>query len=196
MASDTVVNALLIVLACAVLWWLMNSYSSKQTSNQVERFYADAVAKQAASKNPSDLELPYNGPQVPQTYKATVGEANNVIPAEEEEVGEFRAIDYDTKQVAGNCFPRDRLTATDLLPKDAANSKWSMVAPSGQGDIMDQNFLTAGHQIGVNTQGSSLRNANLQLRRDPVISREKGGFGILESTIEPDLVRRPLDPDF
>jgi hypothetical protein len=195
MTSDTVVNALLIVLACAVLWWLMNSYSSKQTSNQVERFYAEAVAKQAG-KNPANIELPYNGPQVPQTYKATVGEANNVIPAEEEEVGEFRAIDYDTKKVAGDCFPRDRLSATDLLPKDAANSKWSMVAPSGQGDIMDQNFLTAGHQIGVNTQGSSLRNANLQLRRDPVISREKGGFGILESTIEPDLVRRPLDPDY
>jgi hypothetical protein len=196
MASDTVVNALLIVLACAVLWWLMNSYSSKQTSNQVERFYAEAVAKQAGNKNPANIELPYNGPQVPQTYKATVGEANNVIPAEEEEVGEFRAIDYDTKKVAGDCFPRDRLSATDLLPMDAANSKWSMVAPSGQGDIMDQNFLTAGHQIGVNTQGSSLRNANLQLRRDPVISREKGGFGILESTIEPDLVRRPLDPDY
>lgn len=196
MASDTVVNALLIILACGVLWWLVNSYSSKQTSQQVERFYADAVAKQAASKNPANIELPYNGPQVPQTYKAQVGEANNVIPAEEEEVGEFRAIDYDTKKVAGDCFPRDRLTATDLLPKDAANSKWSMVAPSGQGDIMDQNFLTAGYQIGVNTQGSSLRNANLQLRRDPVIPREKGGFGILESTIEPDLVRRPLDPDF
>lgn len=195
MASDTVVNALLIILACGVLWWLVNSYSSKQTSQQVERFYADAVAKQA-SKNPANIELPYNGPQVPQTYKAQVGEANNVIPAEEEEVGEFRTIDYDTKKVAGDCFPRDRLTATDLLPKDAANSKWSMVAPSGQGDIMDQNFLTAGYQIGVNTQGSSLRNANLQLRRDPVIPRDKGGFGILESTIEPDLVRRPLDPDF
>jgi hypothetical protein len=195
MASDTVVNALLIILACGVLWWLMNSYSSKQSSQQVERFYADTVAKQAA-KNPANIELPYNGPQVPQTYKAQVGETNNVIPAEEEEVGEFRTIDYDTKKMAGDCFPRDRLTATDLLPKDAANSKWSTVAPSGQGDIMDQNFLTAGYQIGVNTQGSSLRNANLQLRRDPVIAREKGGFGILESTIEPDLVRRPLDPDF
>lgn len=193
MANDTVVNALLIVLACAVLWWLLSNYQSKQSAKQVERFYNDAVAKQSS---PSNIELPYNGPQVPQTYKPAVGEANNVIPAEEDEVGEFRTIDYDTKQVAGDCFPRDRLTATDLLPKDAANSKWSMVAPSGQGDIMDQNFLTAGYQIGVNTQGSSLRNANLQLRRDPVIAREKGGFGILESTIEPDLVRRPLDPEF
>jgi hypothetical protein len=193
MANDTVVNALLIILACGVLWWLLSHYQSKQTSNQVERFYNDALAKQASNPN---LELPYDGPQVPQTYKPKVGEANNVIPAEEEEVGEFRKVDYDTKQVAGDCFPRDRLTATDLLPKDAANSKWSMVAPSGQGDIMDQNFLTAGYQIGVNTQGSSLRNANLQLRRDPVIPREKGGFGILESTIEPDLVRRPLDPEY
>lgn len=193
--NDVIINAVLIILAVGVLWWLLSNYQSKQSMKQMERFYNESVAKNL-DYNPSNVELPYSGPHVPETYKPVVGEANNVLPAEADEVGEFRTIDYDTKKVSGDCFPRDRLTASDLLPKDAANSKWSMVAPSGQGDIMDQNFLTAGHQIGINTQGSSLRNANLQLRRDPVISREKGGFGILESTIEPDLARKALDPDF
>jgi hypothetical protein len=32
---------------------------------------------------------------------------------------------------------------------------------------MDQNFLTAGFNVGIDTQGQSLRNANLQIRSEP-----------------------------
>lgn len=65
------------------------------------------------------------------------------------------------------CFPKDRLTASDLLPNDAANSKWAQLNPASSGDVSDQNFLTAGYHIGINTVGQSLRNANLQLRSEP-----------------------------
>lgn len=92
-----------------------------------------------------------------------------------------------------SCYPRDRLSADDLLPKDAADSRWAQMNPAGQGDINNVNFLTAGYQIGVDTIGSSKKNGNLQLRSDPpapqiVVSPW------MQSTIEPsDINRRPLE---
>jgi hypothetical protein len=94
--------------------------------------------------------------------------------------------------VSNDCFPKDRLSAEDLLPKDAANAKWAQVNPAGQGDVRDQNFLTAGALIGIDTIGSSLRNSSLDLRGDPAPNPTSGGFGILQSTISPDLLRRRL----
>lgn len=105
----------------------------------------------------------------------------------------FRMLDdkNDTGVQPNDCSPRDRLTAADLLPKDAANSKWAQVNPAGQGDLKDQNFLTSGFHLGINTIGSSLRNANLQLRSEPV--NPQGKWPIMQSTIEPDVNRRSLE---
>lgn len=61
----------------------------------------------------------------------------------------------------------------DLLPKDAENSKWAQVNPMGKGDVKDQNYLTAGYYMGVNTVGQTLRNPNLQLRSDPYIPKQE-----------------------
>jgi hypothetical protein len=90
------------------------------------------------------------------------------------------------------CFPRDRLTADELLPKDAANSRWAQMNPAGQGSVGDANFMNAGAHIGVNTQGSSMRNPNLQLRSEP-INPQQLVSPWNQSTVEPDLLRRPLE---
>jgi hypothetical protein len=90
------------------------------------------------------------------------------------------------------CFPRDRLMAEDLLPKDAANSKWAQLNPAGAGDIHDQNYLTAGYHIGVNTVGQSMRNANLQLRSEIPNPQTPVGPWMI-STIEPDLRQNTLE---
>ena len=89
------------------------------------------------------------------------------IEASEEKNETYKAVDFDAKQYPTDCFPRDKLTASDLLPKDAANSTWSKVNPSGQGSVSDQNFVNAGYHYGINTVGNSLRNANLQIRSEP-----------------------------
>lgn len=93
---------------------------------------------------------------------------------------------------AGSCFPRDRLSTEDLLPKDAANSRWAQMNPAGQGDVKDQNYLTAGYHIGINTIGQSLRNANLQLRSEPPNPQVPVSPWNI-STIEPDMNRAPLE---
>ncbi len=92
-----------------------------------------------------------------------------------------------------SCFPRDRLSADDLLPKDAADSRWAQMNPAGQGDIANVNFLTAGYQIGIDTVGSSKKNGNLQLRSDPPAPQVVVSPW-MQSTIEPsDINRRPLE---
>ena len=90
------------------------------------------------------------------------------------------------------CFDRDRLTSSDLLPMDAANSKWAQINPAGSGMLGDQNFLTAGYHLGINTIGQSLRNANLQLRSEPPNPQVAvSPWGI--STIEPDIRTTTLE---
>lgn len=80
------------------------------------------------------------------------------------------------------------LTADDLLPKssDASASLWAKVNPVGEASLKDKNFL-----VGVDTQGSSLRNANLQLRADPPNPR-KAVSPWMNSTIEQDPNRKSL----
>lgn len=59
--------------------------------------------------------------------------------------------------------------ATDLLPKPAlSQTDFAEFAPQALGA---QNFVDATSFVGVNTQGSSLKNANYQLRADIPIPR-------------------------
>ena len=94
-------------------------------------------------------------------------------------------------QLPSECYPKDVLSSADLLPRDA-NSLWAQVSPSGQGSLADQNFLTSGFHIGINTVGQTLRNANRQLRSEPLNPQVKVSPW-QQTTIEPDINRRPLE---
>jgi len=94
-------------------------------------------------------------------------------------------------QLPSECYPKDVLSSVDLLPQDA-NSLWAQVSPSGQGSLADQNFLTSGFHIGINTVGQTLRNANRQLRSEPLNPQVKVSPW-LQTTIEADINRRPLE---
>jgi hypothetical protein len=91
-----------------------------------------------------------------------------------------------------SCIRKEKLTAQDLLPKDATNLKWAQINPSSSGDIADQNFLTAGYHLGVNTVGQSLRNANLQLRSE-IPNPQVSVSPWMISTIEPDVRSTTLE---
>jgi hypothetical protein len=88
--------------------------------------------------------------------------------------------------------PYDTASPSDLLPKDG-NSEWSKLNPvaNGSGVVMPD-LLQAGYHIGLDTIGQTLRNANQQLRSDPIIPKQETGPW-LQSTIEPDLGRAPLE---
>ena len=89
------------------------------------------------------------------------------------------------------CYPRDQITPMELLPKDQ-HSVWAQQNPMGDGSLKGKNFLSAGALIGVNTVGQSLRNANLQLRSEPQ-NPQMAVSVFNQTTIEPDLARRPLE---
>ena len=94
-------------------------------------------------------------------------------------------------QKPAGCFPREQLNPAELLPADP-NSQWAQVNPTGAGDIQGKNFLSAGALIGVNTIGQSMKNANLQLRAEPPNPQVAVSPWNI-STIEPDLMRKPLE---
>ena len=74
---------------------------------------------------------------------------------------------------------------SDLLPKDQ-NSQWAALNPvaMNQGSVLMPDLLTSGYHIGLDTIGQTLKNANYQLRSDPVIQKSQVGPWN-QSTIEP-----------
>lgn len=82
---------------------------------------------------------------------------------------------------------------SDLLPTDQ-NSQWAALNPvaMNQGSVVMPDMLQAGYHIGLDTIGQTLRNANLQLRSDPIIPKDNP-WGINLSTIEPNLSQVPLE---
>jgi len=81
----------------------------------------------------------------------------------------------------------------DLLPADQ-NSQWAALNPvnMSQGNIIAGDMLQAGYHIGLDTIGQTLKNANLQLRSDPIIPKQNVGPWN-QSTYEPDYGRVPLE---
>ena len=99
--------------------------------------------------------------------------------------------DFGNATAPAGCYPRDQLTATELLPKDG-NSVWAQQNPLGPGSLKGKNFLSAGALVGINTVGQSMKNANLQLRSEP--PNPQVPISVFNnSTIEPDFNRRPLE---
>jgi len=90
-----------------------------------------------------------------------------------------------------SCIKQGVVDPKELLPKDK-NSAWAKLNPMGGGDLKGMNLLNAGYHQGIDTVGQSLRNANLQLRSEPPNPQMKVGPWN-QSTIEPDLSRRPLN---
>ena len=103
-----------------------------------------------------------------------------------------KSVDPALEQLRqASCFPKQQLTPDELLPQDNS-SLWAQMNPSGSGSLKDRNFLQSGYHIGINTVGQTLRNANLQIRSEPP-NPQVAVSPWLNSTIEPDINRRPFE---
>jgi hypothetical protein len=109
--------------------------------------------------------------------------------------GDYQQVGQQNANANNNmpkdCFPKDQLAPSELLPANT-QSQWSNVNPSGEGNLGDQNFLSAGYHFGTDTVGQSLRNANRQLRSEPANPQVKVSPWN-QTSIEPDINRRPLE---
>ncbi len=193
-------------LVLVLLMFLLVTYNNQAAISNSERFYSDATpvvgsvqagvnpAQSVGSKAPTNPSAaagldgsPY-GPSDPsgnEVYTPVTGPGAGVGA-----VGAPAASNSGSPTAA--CYPRDRLSADDLLPKDAANSRWAQMNPSTPGDVGNNNYLNAGYFVGIDTQGQSLRNANLQLRSEPPNPTTPVSPWMI-STITADNNRKPFE---
>jgi len=120
---------------------------------------------------------------------------NNFVPANPlgQNTGNASAsgASTDTYGLPPSCAKQQVVDPSELLPRDN-NSEFSKLNPMGSGDLKNVSLLKAGHHIGINTVGQSLRNANLQLRSEPANPQLNVGPWN-QTTISPDMQRRPLE---
>jgi len=178
MDPRSVLQGVVILIAAALLFYLAyDYYQQKLADEEEEEGTNEGFLEYSSLEGPSkeaELAPVEPAPMVPKTTARPV------------EGG------VKSKEIKRDCFPKDKLTPEDLLPRDAANSEWAQVNPAGQGDVKNQNYLTAGYHMGINSIGSTLRNPNMQLRSEPPNPQVKVSPW-LQTTIDPDLNRRPLE---
>jgi len=195
-SKPTYVIVTLLLLA-VLMGFIFLSYNNKSKMMAAERFFVD----QPAYRSPADVA---NAQYSPDAASAGIGAFAASDPNGNAHPGMVAGI--ATSMGGGGqgaasgdgsptpaCFPRDRLSAQDLLPKDAANSRWAQQNPAVGGDVRDQNFLTAGYHIGIDTVGSSMKNPNLQLRSEPPIEMKPVSPWLQSTTTYSDINRRPLE---
>lgn len=173
--NNNLVKVLIALASAVLLYYLISTYTNRKNlqtmpaeeEEQMEGFHGEPEVQDASNVTPSE-QIGTN-----ETYSGVEGEYNNQ--------GKFPA----------DCFPRDQITPSELLPGHSDN-KWTDVNPMPDGELGQQNFLEAGHHVGVNTVGQSLRNANRQLRSEPANPDTKVSPW-MQTTIGSDLNRRPLE---
>ena len=186
--SENVVHFVLVAGALVLVMFVLTRYRNEDVS--VEEF-ADTL-RHASTTSPSTMP-PSEDPAYALDGEPDVG--CGPPPVASEPVGnneDYRTIGEGVSNtLPKDCYPKDQLSPQDLLPSDA-NSTWAQMNPAGQGDLQSHNFLNAGHHIGVNTTGQTLRNSNVQLRSEPPNPQMKVSPWN-QSTIEPDTNRRGLE---
>ena len=150
-------------------------YGAHKEEHFTEEAEAEAVAAEAAEAVEEVAEEPA---------------AEEVSPRNETALTQ-NSVDATPGPVKGpGCVQMDTVSPEDLLPNANSENVWD--TPANPGDISGANFLDAGHHLGVNTVGQSLRNANRQLRSEPPNPQVKVSPW-LQTTIEPDCNRRPME---
>lgn len=165
-------HILLIFAAVIVFYIMLSNYSSDR--NKV----VDTMNSMNSMNNLDKKDIDVAQPSNPQTLNNQYEKVSNNSSLE-------------TDGLPPSCNVNNVPDPSELLPKDE-NNQWSRLNPAGAGDLENINLLKAGYHAGIDTVGSSLRNANLQVRSEPPNPTNKVSPW-LNSTIEPDLMRQHLE---
>ncbi len=186
-SNNTLKNVLMLLAVVAVIYVVYQiyknytrkeGYEGQDNEDEVEQPIYENYDEPESQPEPEPETHLYQNDEMPQG--GDMVENMNENPVER---------DMRNAQMMG--MGGDQLTAQDLLPQDKS-STWANVNPDGQGTLEGKNFLQAGYHIGINTVGQNLRNANLQIRSEPPCPQVQVSPW-LQSTIEPDVSRRPME---
>ena len=167
-----------------VLGVVVSQYSNKKGLIVDNMTFGANITPQQANEEQSKYVVNMSGPATGNVSPAQPGGQNEVFASVNGESGSSQGL-------LPNNMRQQVVNPDDLLPKDE-NSQWAQLNPKGNGELNNVNLLQAGYLYGINTVGSSLRNANLQLRSEPP-NPQLQVSPWLNTTIEPDLMRTPLE---
>lgn len=171
-------NHVLGLLAAIVLGYVLYTYSLRKGSSKDSMKTASNTTALPSVPTMSNPAPPTDGGYEP---AVAFNQMDNFAPVSGMET---------TNNYVGKGIAKAVMDPAELLPNDE-NSEWAKLNPVGTNELMNVSLLKAGWNHGINTVGQSLKNANLQLRPDPIISQSSVGPWNT-STIEPDINRRPL----
>lgn len=172
--DDKILYASLIALGLVAVLFLLNKFFNNKEQENFES-YKDELKELAAQAESEKLDK-YEAQGVSQE-----------TPEEQLEQAE-QLIDKQEKALA----EQEDIQPSELLPLDSDADDWARANPKGEGSLELKNFTEAAFHIGVDTQGNSLRNANLQIRSEPPNPIKQVSI-FNNSTIGPDPFRRPLE---
>lgn len=157
----------------AVMFLLNKFFNSKEQENFAT--YKEELKEIAAQAETEKLDK----------YEAQA--VSQETPEEQLEDAE-KVMDNQEKALA----QEEPVKPEELLPAESEADEWARANPKGEGSLELKNFTEAAFHIGVDTQGNSLRNANLQIRSEPPNPIKPVSI-FNNSTIGPDPYRRPLE---
>ena len=179
-------NHAVMVLAAVVVAYMVYHYSGEKGS------LLDGMTQSAesapAESAPSSAPQPYGMASIP---PAVPGPQAAQPLGDNEDFASAQGVASNTQGLPPSCSRQPVANPSELLPK-SSNNQFSQLNPVGEGDLKNVNLLKAGHHIGINTVGQSLRNANLQLRSEPANPQVNVGPW-MNTTMEPDTLRTPLE---
>ena len=163
-------NTVVMVLAVGVFAWLLYSYSQRKNSN----FMSSLSSTSDSNNNSSNSPFPFPSDSLGQNqnYAKTNG--------------------VKTSTYGLQTSPQLNDDPSLLLPNDT-NKEWSNLNPQGNGNLANANLMSTSFLIGQDTVGSTKKNMNYQLRSEPINPQNTNTGPWLQSTIQPDTMRRPLE---
>ena len=177
---------LFILIGIVVLVGVLLKYNNQKTliqDSMGNNIFANAAKVEASASGGAAAPKPAGDNTAPV--------ATGAQPVATTDGNQFLAVNglSSGSKPTNKCNNQPVMDPKELLPSDS-NNEWSNIMPNN--DLKNVGMLNAGHHVGINTVGSSLRNANLQIRSEPVIPQTNIGPWN-NTTIEADSLRRPLE---
>ena len=184
--KENTVASILFILVVFYILYMLYKYLNSRGMGGMEMMYGSKISPAYVSENSGG------------GGHSGGGGGGGVRPSEplgqNEVYSSAKGINTTMQGIPSSCGSGNKTNITnpaELLPKDS-NAGWAQLNPSGQGMLANINLLKAGYNIGIDTIGSSLRNANLQIRSEPPNPQSNVSIWN-QSTISPDFLRVPLE---
>jgi len=174
----------LILLGCVILLGILVNYNNEKGTVSDSMMGGSAFSGAAPVEYKSDVS--------PDSEKS--GAVNPLVTVEKPSFLEVKDIKTSVNNDS-QCNNNTAMDPSELLPKtDGQPMMGAELVNATNKAVKDAShiLMDAGFHSGINTVGSSLRNANLQLRSEFAIPKTNVGPWS-QSTIEADEYRRPLD---